>query len=232
MTFDFIFMLTSDDRTIPDARARLDEVLRGGATHIGFKDVGLPISELKLLAGDIRAAGCQVYLEVVSLDAQSELKSVRAGIDLEVDCLLGGTRADQVTTMLNGCPIRYYPFPGQVVDHPSVLKGSSVEITDSAIKLTSIEGVHGLDLLAFRYQGDVPELMQSVCETSDKPVIMAGSIDCEERIAAAASSGAAGFTVGTAAFQNKFPSEKTGLIGQVETILKMANHYNRRPGQK
>jgi phosphoribosylformimino-5-aminoimidazole carboxamide ribonucleotide (ProFAR) isomerase len=67
--------------------------------------------------------------------------------------------------------------------------------------------------------------MKSVCETSDKPVIMAGSIDCEERIAAVASSGAAGFTVGTAAFQNKFPSAKMGLIGQVEAILKMSNRY-------
>ena len=70
MTFDFIFMLTSDDKTIPDARSRLDEVLQGGATHIGFKDVGLPFDELKLLAGEIRAAGCQLYLEVVSLDAE------------------------------------------------------------------------------------------------------------------------------------------------------------------
>ena len=76
MTLDFIFMLTSDDRTIPNARARVDEVVEGGATHIGFKDVGLPTNELKLLAEDIRAAGCQVYLEVVSLDHQSELKSV------------------------------------------------------------------------------------------------------------------------------------------------------------
>jgi DhnA family fructose-bisphosphate aldolase class Ia len=113
-----------------------------------------------------------------------------------------------------------------VVDHPSVLKGSPEEITDSVIQLTSIEGVQGLDLLAYRYQGNVPELMQSVCRGSDKPVIMAGSIDCEEKIAAVASSGAAGFTVGTAAFQNRFPSEKKGLIGQVETILKMASHYN------
>ncbi len=39
MAFDFILMLTSNDRTIPDAAARLDEALEGGVRHIGFKDV-------------------------------------------------------------------------------------------------------------------------------------------------------------------------------------------------
>ena len=57
MAFDFIFMLTANDRTVPDARARLNDVLAGGARHIGFKDVGLPFEELKELASEIRAAG-------------------------------------------------------------------------------------------------------------------------------------------------------------------------------
>ena len=57
MAFDFIFMLTADDRTIPKARERLADVLAGGARHIGFKDVGLPFDELKALSADIRAAG-------------------------------------------------------------------------------------------------------------------------------------------------------------------------------
>ena len=57
MAFDFIFMLTEDDSTVADARSRLEEVLAGGARHIGFKDVGLPFAELKALAREIRAAG-------------------------------------------------------------------------------------------------------------------------------------------------------------------------------
>ena len=57
MAFDFILMLTANDRTIPDAPARLEEALRGGVRHIGFKDVGLPLAELKALADAIRAAG-------------------------------------------------------------------------------------------------------------------------------------------------------------------------------
>ena len=62
--------------------ARLAEVLDGGARHIGFKDVGLPTSELKALADEIRSAGGRSYLEVVSLDAESERASARAAAHL------------------------------------------------------------------------------------------------------------------------------------------------------
>jgi len=221
MAFDFIFMLTADDRTIPKARERLADVLAGGARHIGFKDVGLPFDELKALSADIRAAGGRAYLEVVSLDEESEIRSAKAAIELEVDCLLGGTRADTIAPMLRHHPIRYYPFPGTIVDHPSVLKGTITEIAESARRLADLETVHGLDLLAYRFDGDVPALMKAVCEATDKPVIMAGSIDQEERIHAVAEAGAAGFTVGTAAFKGAFPASGDGLVSQVRSILAM-----------
>ncbi len=221
MAFDFIFMLTASDKTIPDARARLEDVLAGGARHIGFKDVGLPLEELKRLSAEIRQAGGRAYLEVVSLDAESELRSARAAVDLEVDCLLGGTRAAEVAPILRQHPVRYYPFPGEIVGHPSVLAGTIEDIVDSARRLTELEDVHGLDLLAYRFDGDVPALMLAVCAVTDKPVIMAGSIDSRARIEAVAEAGAAGFTVGTAAFDGSFPAESAGLVPQVQAILEM-----------
>ncbi|MGI9351778.1 MAG: methylglyoxal synthase [Rhizobiaceae bacterium] len=228
MAFDFIFMLTEDDRTIADARARLEDVLAGGARHIGFKDIGLPFEELKGLASDIRSAGGRAYLEVVSLDEESELRSAKAAIELEVDCLLGGTRASAVAPMLRHHPVRYFPFPGEIVGHPSVLSGSIDEITESARKLADLETVHGLDLLAYRFEGDVPALMKSVCQSTSKPIIMAGSIDQEDRIYAVAESGAAGFTVGTAAFRENFPASRDGLVAQVQAILAMTGRARQR----
>jgi hypothetical protein len=128
MAFDFILMLTENDRTIPDARSRLDEALEGGVRHIGFKDVGLPVAELRALATAIREAGGRSYLEVVSLDAESEMASARAAVDLDVDVLLGGTRAEEVTAITRHHPVRYYPFPGRITGHPSVLEGPESEI--------------------------------------------------------------------------------------------------------
>jgi methylglyoxal synthase len=228
MSFDFIFMLTANDSTVPDARDRLREVLAGGARHIGFKDVGLPPAELKILADDIRDAGGRSYLEVVSLDEESELRSARAAVELDVDCLLGGTRPDRIVPIVRSHPIRYMPFAGRVVGHPSVLEGSPHEIVESARALTDLEGVHGLDLLAYRFAGDVPELIRSVCAVTDKPVIVAGSIDSAERVNAVAEAGAAGFTVGTAALSGEFPAEGDGVTAQVQSILAITLDAARR----
>lgn len=221
MAFDFILMLTSGDRTIPDARRRLDEALEGGVRHIGFKDVGLPLADLRGLADAIRAAGGRSYLEVVSLDEASELSSARAAVELDVDCLLGGTRAAAVTEVTRRHPLRYYPFPGRITGHPSVLEGPAEEIVASARRLADLEHVHGLDLLAYRFAGDVPALMRALCAAVAKPVIVAGSIDSEARIAAAAGAGAAGFTVGTAALDGAFPAAGPGFTEQVRAILAM-----------
>jgi methylglyoxal synthase len=221
MAFDFILMLTANDRTIPDAPARLEEALEGGVRHIGFKDVGLPLPELKGLANAIQAAGGRSYLEVVSLDEEKELASARAAVALDVDCLLGGTRADVVTDVVRHHPIRYYPFAGRISGHPSVLDGSDDEVVASARRLADLEHVHGLDLLAYRHHGDVPHLMRRVCGAVSKPVIMAGSIDREARVVATAEAGAAGFTVGTAALEGAFPADAAGFAAQVRALLEI-----------
>ncbi len=204
---DFIFMLTRADRTVADAERRLPEVLAAGVRHIGFKDVGLPLFNLQRLTTAIRAAGAKVYLEVVSLDAETEADSARAAAELQVDVLMGGTRPEVVVPEIAGTGIRYYPFPGEIIGHPSVLAGTIDSIVASAEALVAHDGVHGLDLLAYRFDGDAPELIRRVCAAAgEKPVVVAGSIDRAERIEAVARAGAAGFTVGTAALEGVFPA--------------------------
>jgi methylglyoxal synthase len=115
--------------------------------------------------------------------------------------------------------VRYYPFPGRIIGHPSVLEGPEADIVASARALAALEHVHGLDLLAYRYDGDVPGLMAAVSGAVAKPVIVAGSIDSAARVEAAAIAGAQGFTVGTAALGGAFPAETEGFAGQVRAIL-------------
>ncbi len=215
----FIFMLTVDDQTVPDAPDRLAEALDAGVRHVGFKDVGVPWEVLRRLTDDIRAAGGESYLEVVSLDADRELASAKAALDLGVNHLLGGTRVSRVAPIVKGEAVSYFPFAGRIVGHPSVLEGTVPEIVSSARKLVAIPGVDGLDLLAYRFNGDVPALMKAVCDAVDKPVIMAGSVDSADRVAAVSAAGAAAFTVGTAALQGQFSSDKMGLIGQIRSIV-------------
>ena len=222
MPAQFIFMLTRQDRTIEGALERLPEVLAAGVRHIGFKDIGLPLARLHELAAAIHAAGATLYLEMVGLGADSEAASARAAVALGVDVLMGGVRPDIVLPIIAGAPIRYYPFPGDVVGHPSQLCGSEQEIAASAAHLLAQDGVHGLDLLAYRFGGDVPALMRQVCAAAGgKPVIMAGSIDCPGRIDAAIAAGAAGFTVGTAALDGVFPTAPS-LVDQLALIANVA----------
>jgi 4-hydroxythreonine-4-phosphate dehydrogenase len=217
---DFIFMLTRADRTIEDAERRLPEALAAGVRHVGFKDVGLPPPALRRLADAIRSAGAMAYVEVVSLDADSEAASARMALDLGVDVLMGGTRPRVVAPLMAGSAIRYYPYPGEVTGRPCVLEGSIASILASARRLLDTPGVHGLDLLAYRFAGDAEALMRAVCEAAvGRPVVIAGSLDRPERLAAVAHAGAAAFTVGTAALDGIFPGPPD-LTDQLTHILR------------
>lgn len=139
---------------------------------------------------------------------------------------MGGTRADDILPLLAGSSVQYFPFPGKIVGHPSVLEGSIDEIAASAKYLASHEGVHGLDLLAYRSPGDVKKLMAAVCAVTEKPIIMAGSIDTREQIAEVRKSGAAGFTIGTAALDGAYPAQQKDLSAQLYSILKDVAELN------
>lgn len=220
MGLRFIFMLTRNDRTVADAAEQLKTALSLGIRHIGFKDVGLPIEQLKALNVAIKQGGARSYLEVVSLDRDSEIASARAAAEIGVDVLLGGTRVDDVLPAIADTDIEYCPFPGRITGHPSLLEGSIEEIVESARALAERQGVHGLDLLAYRSGEDVPALIKAVCAAVSKPVYVAGSIDTPEQIAAVKDAGAAGFTIGTAALDGKYAPGEASVRDQLAAILR------------
>ena len=217
---EFIFMLTRDDVTVSDALVRYAEVRSSGLRWVGFKDVGLPFDQLRALADAIHADDRKVALEVVSLDQASEVRSAEAALVIGVDLLMGGVHPEAVLPLVAATNVLYFPFPGRVVDHPSVLEGSVDEIAESARHLTAQRGVHGLDLLAYRFAGDVPRLMDAVVAASFGPVVIAGSVDSDVRIEAVQRSGAWAFTVGSAVFDHAFPA-RPSAAAQVEHVLEV-----------
>ncbi len=218
----FIFMLTRNDVTVPDARRVFEEIADLPLGYVGFKDLGLPVEELKALTRDIRGNGQKVMLEVVSVTREDEARSIRAGVEIGVDFILGGTHAGDALPILAGSGIGYMPFPGRVIGHPSKLRGEPREIVESARALAGREGVSGLDLLAYRFDGEVEPLIASILGAVDCPVVVAGSIASAERVRAVKRLGAWGFTVGSAVFDQTFEGEKS-LRGQVSAILDAAN---------
>ncbi|WP_192257978.1 4-hydroxythreonine-4-phosphate dehydrogenase [Mesorhizobium silamurunense] len=217
----FIFMLTQNDVTVPDARAVFEEISDLPIPFVGFKDIGLPVHELKALADSIRANGQEVMLEVVSQTKDDELRSIRAGLEIGVDYILGGTHTEEAVEILAGSGLKYMPFPGTIVGHPSRLTGAPEEIVASARALCTRQGVAGLDLLAYRFDGNVEALIANVIASIDLPLIVAGSIASVERIKTVSGLGAWGFTIGGAVFDRAFLGERT-LRGQLQTILDAA----------
>jgi tryptophan synthase alpha subunit len=214
----FIFMLTKDDRTVADAVQVYAGLSRSPLRYVGFKDIGLPLDELKALARLIKNDGKQVMLEVVSTSREAEIRSVEAAIEIGVDYLLGGRHADDATRLLKGSGIRYFPFAGHTVGHPTKLTGSIDEIVEDAMRLAALPGVDGLDLLAYRFAGDVEALTKRVVQAVTVPVIAAGSIDSAERVQAMRQAGAWAFTVGSAVFDGSFLDEP--VPQQIDNILR------------
>jgi len=218
---DFIFMLTHNDTTVPEA-ARVYESLRGtGLRYVGFKDIGATPDELAAVAEKAHADGLEVFLEVVSTSRESEIASLSTGREIGVDFIMGGTNVADGLQILAGTPIRYMPFPGRIEGHPSVLLGSSQEIAADARAMTARAGVYGLDLLAYRHPSEDPiALTAAVVEASAGPVVVAGSIATAEQIRLVAGAGAWAFTIGGAIFEGRLPGGPD-LAAQITEVLKI-----------
>jgi 4-hydroxythreonine-4-phosphate dehydrogenase len=214
---EFIFMLTRDDVTLKDAREVYGSIAGSGVRHVGCKDLGLPADELSALMDDIRSNGHQTYLEVVSETEEATLESARAAAEIRPDHLIGGTLIEPVQEILAGTGVRFWPYVGQIVGHPCLLRGSIDEIVADTERAAAL-GVDGINLLAYRYDGDVEALVRTVVGATDLPVICAGSVDSVERIRALDACGAWAFTIGTAALDGALV-EGAPLNGQLQAAL-------------
>jgi hypothetical protein len=218
---DFIFMLTRNDETIADAREVYRSVGDVGVRHVGCKDVGLQRNELEQLLHDIRSHGHTSYLEVVSETEEATLNSARVAAEIRPDYLIGGTLIEPVQAIIAGTDIRFFPYVGEIVGHPCLLRGTIEAIAEDARRAERL-GVDGINLLAYRYDGDVDALVEAVGGATSLPVIAAGSVDSTERIRALARHRVWGFTVGTAALDGKF-APGAPLGAQLELILDAAD---------
>ncbi len=221
---EFIFMLTHNDRTVDEAPEVLASLRDTGLRYVGFKDVGATVERRKELVASAHEAGMEVMLEVVSTSMEDELASLRGALDVGFDWVLGGTHGEEGATILAGSGVRYCPFPGTVVGHPSVLEGSIEDIAADTKRLTALAGVSGVDLLTYRHLTEDPlALTRAVVQASAGPVIAAGSVVEDAQIWLLAEAGAWGFTIGGAIFEGRLPGGDT-VAGQVSAVLELARN--------
>lgn len=213
----FIFMLTHHDLTVPNAIDVFKEIRDNGVTHIGFKDVGLPMKKLRALVNLMRESGKTIFLEVVSETEKEALRSAKRSLELRVDYLIGGTYVEKIQGILQD-RIRFMPYIGEVAGHPCELRGTIEEIVRDAERVEGL-GVDGINLLAYRHHGDSEQLIASVKRAVSIPLIVAGSINSFDRIKRVTNLGVWGFTIGSAIFEKKFVPQGD-LSDQITAVLK------------
>jgi hypothetical protein len=220
---EFVFMLTHHDATVTNARRVYDQVRGTGLRYVGFKDIGATPEELAEVTRAAHDDGLEVMLEVVSTSEEAEIQSISAAENIGVDWVLGGTHPERGRAILAGRTTRYCPFPGIVVDHPSILKGEIPDIAEHARMLTATAGIEGVDLLAYRHvSADPVALVRAVVAAASGPVIVAGSVASVQQIRDIAASGAWGFTIGGAIFEALLPGGPD-IAGQVRAVLSAAS---------
>jgi hypothetical protein len=219
---DFVFMLTRNDATVGNALDLIEIARPLGLKHIGFKDVGADAAMLKRLTDVIRLAGASVWMEVVSTAREDELRSVALARDLGVDWLMGGVHAEEGARILAGSATRYLPFAGKPHGHPTRLGGSADEV-EAHCQAFARKGCAGVDILAYRATEAEPLDLVAACRrgfAGAGRVVVAGSINSAERIAAIRAAGADAFTIGAAAIDCAYAPGAGPLEAQLRAVLR------------
>ena len=204
MESKIIVMLTHHDQTVGHALAVFETCKDLPVEFWGFKDVGIPTEQMKTLHAAMKAAGKKTFLEVVTYTPESCLAGAKLAVEFGFDYLMGTLFYPEVWDYLKDKDIRYFPFVGDVTGSPSVLKGSTESMLAQADAFVR-QGVSGVDLLAYRFaDGDPEVLAKTFVEGANLQVVIAGSIDSQDRIGIINEINPWAFTMGSALFDEKF----------------------------
>jgi hypothetical protein len=203
-----IVMLTNNDKTVKDAIEVFDSSKDLPVQFWGFKNIGLPIEQMKQLVENMKNAEKTTFLEVVTYTEDECMKAAKLAVECNFDYLMGTLFYDSVFNFLKDKPIKYSPFCGKVSGSPSILEGTINEIISDA-KNMQRKGIDAFDILAYRYIGDPEEIAKKFIQAIDIPVIIAGSINSYERLDKINELNPWGFTMGTALFKKNFDKDGT-----------------------
>jgi hypothetical protein len=172
---------------------------------------------LKELHAMMKKDGRTTFLEVVSASEKDTIQSTKVALELGVDYLIGGTYIDATLPLIKNTKIKYFPYVGKIIDHPCKLRGSIEEIVSDTKKVKE-RGIPGINLLAYRYNGNVDQLIGKVSAVG-LPMIVAGSIDSFERVSKMRDMDIWAFTIGGAIFDKKFVGNGS-LADNINAVLK------------
>ena len=218
-SLNLIVMLTHNDKTSMNAYDIFEKCKNSKAKFFGFKEKPLPLSEMKKLYKYMKKCGKKTVLEVVSYTESEGIEGAKMAEECGVDILMGTKYFASIHDICEKNNIKYMPFVGEVVERPSVLKGTVDSMINEANRLVE-KGVYGFDLLGYRFEGNASELNKQFVSKIDVPVCVAGSVDSYTRLDELKEIRPWAFTIGGAFFENKFGDDFYTQINNVCEYVK------------
>ncbi len=207
-------MLTHNDVTVANAREVFEGAKDAKAKFWGFKEVGLPLDEMKALYDYMKECGKTTFMEVVAYTEEECLEGAKMAVECNVDILMGTMYFQSVMDLCKEHDLKYMPFVGKITGRPSVLEGTIEGMIEEANSYIA-KGAYGIDLLGYRYTGDPVELNKRFVAGVNAPVCLAGSVNGYKRLDEVKDADSWTFTIGGAFFENKFDGTFAEQIDKV-----------------
>ena len=103
--------------------------------------------------------------------------------------------------------------------HARVVASNIADIIAEAQSYAA-QGVHGIDLLGYRYTGDAAQLNAELVKNVSIPVCIAGSVNSYQRLDELKAAQPWAFTIGSAFFDNQFSGSIAEQIDKVCAYMK------------
>ena len=196
-------MLVWHDRTVENAFEVYKESKKSMCKDWGCKDIGIPKADIEKLISTIKADHNTTYMEMMGSTEQDFVNTANFAVKAKINVVIGGKYYDSVANILKENSIEYYPFIGELVGNPRVLKGTIEDIVKEA-KTTAKKNVSGVTVAIYRFNGDKEALLNKLNSEIDAKIVVAGSVNSKERVQELAKNGIYGITIGSSFFQKDF----------------------------
>ncbi len=216
---ELIVMLTHNDRTVENAYEIFDQCKHTQARMWGFKEEGLPLTQMKELYAYMKKWKKTTVLEVVAYTEKECVAGAKMAVECGCDILMGTLYFPSVQAICQENHLKYMPFVGQITGRPSVLDGTVEDMLRQANSYRE-KGVYGIDLLGYRYTKDAVALNQALVSQVSVPVCLAGSINSYQRLDEVKAADPWAFTIGSAFFEHKFGGTFAQQIDKVYEYMK------------
>ena len=216
MNAKLIVMLTLNDVTADNAVEVFNECKDLPVMDWGFKNVGLNEEKRAYLAQIMKEAGKTVYIEDVLNSEEDTLEMAIFAHKNKVDNIFG-RYFSSVKEYAKNNGLGYYTCSTKSSGIPVMLRGPITEIVDQ-LKGYVDKGVDGICIGAYRHESDPEGLIKLLTSNINKPIIIAGSINSEDRMQFVNDQGCAGFTMGSALFDKKFVKDGSFRDNLIEVM--------------